>query len=80
LRLFQWRLGDWASGVEHYRQVVAASQFSANGIKDTLPIRSKSAEDHYNLRCDGVDDGPKPFVVQQQIDELGELKTVNGSN
>ena len=63
--------------VEEDRRVVAPSQFLPEGIKHRLALVREAAEDQDDLRGDGVDDVANPFIVEEQIDELGDLKVVD---
>lgn len=74
-------LGEIASSglveVEEHRCVALCSQLGAQRVEDRLALRTEPPQDQHSLLGHGVDDIPDLGVVEQQVDELGDLQVVD---
>ena len=53
------------------------SEYVANGVENVLPFFGEPAQDQHRLRGERVDNGPKIFVIQKQINELSEVDVID---
>src|SRR5580700_10509403 len=64
--------------IEHNWREVTIAKFIADGDQHGLTFLGEPAEDENDFRGDRVDDVANLFVVEKQIDKLGDLNVVDG--
>ena len=64
--------------IKHDRQIITLAQFLAKGVEYGLTLICEAAEDQYRLGSNRVDHVPYLLVMEQQVDELRDLKVIDG--
>ncbi|SRR6266567_5628121 len=68
---------SWFLEIKQHGRVVALAQLFSQGIQNRLPLGSESTQNQDNFGSDRVDDLTNFCIVQQQVDELGNLEIIN---
>ncbi len=48
----------------------------SHSIKNGFPLGCETTEDEHDFRGNGIDDIADPFVVEDEVDELGDLEII----
>ena len=69
--------GFWTIEIENHRYIVVCVQPPLGFLERTLPLRCEAPQDQHHLSGERVDYVPHVFVVEDGMDELGNLEIVD---
>lgn len=62
------------SEVEKHWHKIVAGKFVANCVQNNLPLWREPAENEHNFRCNGVNGITDFWVIEKQVDKLGNFE------